>query len=121
MVALFKMIDLSGSGSISIDDIDIASIPSGVLRSALNAVPQEPFFLAGSVRLNIDPYGSSTDEQVLEALSKVQLRSVIEDKGGLDADLEKDSLSHGQRQLFCLARAILRQSKIVVLDEITSR
>lgn len=120
ILAIFRMIELK-QGSINIDGVDISTIPRGVLRERLNAIPQDPFFLSGTVRDNCDPRGTSTDEQIQEALRKVQLWDLIESKGGLDTDLTQDFFSHGQRQLFCLARAILHPSNIVVMDEATSK
>jgi len=103
-----------------IDGIDLSNLPRQDIRSRLNAISQDPYFIAGTIRLNLDPYISSNDEEIISALQKVQLYDAILASGGLDVDLDVDSLSHGQRQLFCLARAILRKGKIVVLDEATS-
>jgi ATP-binding cassette, subfamily C (CFTR/MRP), member 1 len=119
ILALFRMLELN-SGTILIDGFDLSSIPRNDIRSHLNAIPQDPYFVAGSIRLNLDPYSASTDALIISALRKVQLLNTITSNGGLDAKLDPDSLSHGQRQLFCLARAVLRKSKIVVLDEVTS-
>ncbi|KAF4618396.1 hypothetical protein G7Y89_g14908 [Cudoniella acicularis] len=120
ILALFRMIELS-AGSIRVDGQDISTLPRQYLRSRLNAVPQESCFFTGSVRLNVDPHETSTDDEIIEALRKVDLWVLLESRGGLESDLDAESLSHGQRQLFCLARAILRNCKIVVLDEVTSR
>ena len=103
-----------------IDDIDLSTIPRQEIRARLNAISQDPYFIAGTIRLNLDPYASSNDTALISALQKVQLYDTIMANGGLDADLDIDSLSHGQRQLFCLARAMLRKGKIIVLDEATS-
>lgn len=111
--------ELSG-GTIRIDNLDLSTLPRHHIRSRLNAIPQEPYFLAGTIRLNLDPYESSTDGALQAALEKVGLWDAIIALGGLDVDFEVESLSHGQRQFFCLARAILRPGKIVVLDEATS-
>jgi len=113
------MIELN-SGTMLIDDIDLSTMPRQDIRFRLNAISQDPYFITGSIRLNLDPYSASTDKLMLTALRKVQLYDAILAAGGLAADLDVDSLSHGQRQLFCLARAILRKHKIVVLDEATS-
>jgi ATP-binding cassette subfamily C (CFTR/MRP) protein 1 len=120
MLSLFKMIELS-SGSITIDNKDISTISNQDVRIKLNALPQEPYFLNGTVRLNMDPYESSADDAMVQALTKVGLWTDLEARGGLDAELDSEALSYGQRQLFCLARSIIRDTKIVVLDEATSR
>lgn len=117
---LFRMLEISEDSSITIDGIDITSIQRQVVRERLNAIPQEPIFITGSVRLNADPNNQHTDNDIIEAIKKVQLWNIVDQKGGLDADLDAEFFSHGQRQLFCLARAILRKSKLVILDEATS-
>lgn len=96
-------------------------MPRELLRQRLNALPQEPPFFSGSIRLNCDPQGAASDEDIIDALRTVGLWEVIEGKGGLTAEFTDDFFSHGQKQVFCLARGILCPSKIVVMDEATSR
>ncbi|KAF5878883.1 putative abc multidrug protein [Botrytis fragariae] len=120
IAALFRMLELHPGSSILIDGIDISTIPRQTVRARLNAVPQDPFFLRSTIRRNADPYSVHTDLQIISALEKVQLWSLVSSKGGLDAQLDTEFFSHGQRQLFCLARAILRGGRIIVLDEATS-
>ncbi|KAF4634221.1 hypothetical protein G7Y89_g3892 [Cudoniella acicularis] len=120
ILTLFRMLEVSDGSSITVDGIDITTIPRQLVRSRFNAIPQEPFFMKGSIRLNASPENLHNDTEIIEALQKVQLWSVVERKGGLDAELDAEFFSHGQRQLFCLGRTILRKSKIVVLDEVSS-
>ncbi|KAM0819840.1 hypothetical protein AB5N19_05656 [Seiridium cardinale] len=118
LLALLHLINFKGS--ITIDDHNISRIPRETLRERLTAVPQDPVFLSGTVRLNSDPHRQSSDESIVQALRAVKLWDVIEAKGGLDAQVNDELFSKGQQQLFSLARALLNHSKIVVMDEASS-
>ena len=118
---LFRMIDLHG-GQIIIDGLDIATLPREEVRGRLIGVPQDAFIIDGSsVRFNADPAETSADSVIQDALQAVELWDTVAEKGGLETPVENLHLSHGQKQLFCIARALLRPSPIVVLDEATSR
>ncbi|KAH9118795.1 hypothetical protein AeMF1_008227 [Aphanomyces euteiches] len=118
MAALFRMVP-SSSGRITIDGVDIASVSLKSLRSGLTIIPQDPVLFSGSIRLNLDPTNDADDADLWTVLKRVHLSDAIP---SLEFEIaEKGSnLSVGQRQLVCIARALLRRSKVVVLDEATA-
>ena len=101
VLSIFRMLEMTG-GIITIDGLDISKIPRQEIRSRLIGVPQESYLLTGNVRLNADPMQSTIDASIIDALKSVQLWDTVKERGGLEADIEKIFLSHGQKQLFCL-------------------
>lgn len=121
-LAISRIVEIF-EGSILIDGLDISQVQIETLRSRITLIPQDPTMFTGTLRFNLDPEEKATDEEILALLKEGQLQSLIDNNPkGLNQEITENgsNLSSGERQLLCICRAILRNSKLVILDEATA-
>ncbi|XP_072323664.1 ATP-binding cassette sub-family C member 9-like isoform X2 [Scyliorhinus torazame] len=121
-LALLRIID-NFEGCIKVDGLDISSVKLDHLRKSISIIPQDPILFSGTIRFNLDPDLVHSDEELWKTLEVAQLKSVVSElPERLNTLMTEGSenFSLGQKQLFCIARALIKKSKITIMDEATA-
>ena len=122
-LCLFRILEAT-EGTIFIDDVDISQIDLKKLRESISIIPQDPTIMEGTLRFNIDPLNKYSDDEIIEAITKVGLTHLLdkEKNFGLEMNISADgtNISVGEKQLVCIVRALLKKSKIIIMDEATA-
>lgn len=120
-LSIFRILEAE-TGSILIDGLDTSNIGLKTLRSSMTIIPQDPRLMMGTLRYNIDPLEAYSDEKIMEIMEMLKISYLMDNPAGLNLRVSDigSNLSIGERQLICIARALLKNSKIVIMDEATA-